>query len=291
MSVGEILERDENRPAYVRFERRAVTDSQKTLSEGHHVAKDEDYALITPPYSKDVVEKKVAAWFVSVEKNVRAGRIPQKHLDLWKESYRRWQDGQEPPVDGTPIKDWSSISPAQCKNLLNAGCRSVEDLAQANDEAMRRLGMGANDLKNKARAWLQAAKDHGPLTMQIASLEKQNEQLKGTIESLQDQIKRFEIRMDAQDGEVSKEDEYKGYEGYDNLNITKDDIMPGTTPQEIEERHAETMRKAESGVWSPKEPSELVVQEKSPAERYLEKFGKKPHHLMKEATILKKLQE
>jgi len=248
MSVGEILERDENRPAYVRFERRAVTDSERTLSEGHHVAKDEDYALITPPYSKDVVVKKVAAWFVSVEKNVRAGRIPQKHLDLWKESYSRWQNGQEPPVDGTPIKDWSSISPAQCKNLLNAGCRSVEDLAQANDEAMRRLGMGANELKNKAKAWLQAAKDHGPLTMQIASLEKQNEQLKGTIDSLQDQIKRFEIRMDAQDGEVSHETE-------------------------------------ELPVYDEKDRARDL------AGMYFQKFGKKPHHLMKEATILKKLQE
>jgi FtsZ-binding cell division protein ZapB len=256
MSVGEILERDENRPAYVRFERRAVTDSERTLSEGHHVSKDEDYALITPPYSKDVVEKKVAAWFVSVEKNVRAGRIPQKHLDLWKESYRRWQDGQEPPVDGTPIKDWSSVSPAQCKNLLNAGCRSVEDLAQANDEAMRRLGMGAHDLKNKARAWLQAAKDHGPLTMQIASLEKENDQLKGTIQSLQDQIKRFEIRMDAQDGESNNQQ---------HSDHPYPSSMESTT--------------LTGGL------------EKTPAERYEEKFGKKPHHLMKPETILKKLQE
>jgi len=253
MSVGEILERDENRPAYVRFERRAVTDSERTLSEGHHVSKDEDYALITPPYSKDVVEKKVAAWFMSVEKNVRAGRIPQKHLELWKESYRRWQDGQEPPVDGTPIKDWSSVSPAQCKNLLNAGCRSVEDLAQANDEAMRRLGMGAHDLKNKARAWLQAAKDHGPLTMQIASLEKENDQLKGTIQSLQDQIKRFEIRMDAQDGESKT--------GIGNIDLS-------STVNLVEEQSSLT-----------------------PAERYEAKFGKKPHHLMKPETILKKLQE
>ena len=30
MSVGEILERDEERPAYVRFERRAVKDNEAT---------------------------------------------------------------------------------------------------------------------------------------------------------------------------------------------------------------------------------------------------------------------
>lgn len=257
MSVGEILERDENRPAYVRFERRAVTDSERTLSEGHHVSKDEDYALITPPYSKDVVEKRVAAWFQTVEQNVRAGRVPERHYEQWKESYKRWQDGQEPPLDGTSVNDWSSISPSQRKNLISAGCRTVEDLAQANDEAMRRLGMGAQDLKNKAKAWLQASKDHGPLTMEIASLKNENAQLKGTIQSLQDKIKRFEIRMDAQDGEV---------------------------PRETEE-------KAESASWHPKDPSELVAQAQSPAELYEAKFGKKPHHLMKEATILKKLQE
>jgi septal ring factor EnvC (AmiA/AmiB activator) len=202
---------------------------------------------------------------VSVEKNVRAGRIPQKHLDLWKESYRLWQDGQEPPVDGTPIKDWSSISPAQCKNLLNAGCRSVEDLAQANDEAMRRLGMGANDLKNKARAWLQAAKDHGPLTMQIASLEKENDQLKGTIQSLQDQIKRFEIRMDAQDNETNQKASWE----VTDIPAPESGVLKETTIPNPEARY----------------------DTESLADRYFQKFGKKPHHLMKQETILKKLQE
>jgi septal ring factor EnvC (AmiA/AmiB activator) len=109
--------------------------------------------------------------------------------------------------------------------------------------------MGAHDLKNKARAWLQAAKDHGPLTMQIASLEKENDQLKGTIQSLQDQIKRFEIRMDAQDGEANN----------------------------LQQPYPSSM--------------ENVGLEKTPAELYEEKFGKKPHHLMKPETILKKLQE
>jgi len=247
MSVGDILERDEDRPAFIQFERRAVKDNEATLREGRYVSRDEDYVLVTPPYSKDVVEKKVASWFDSVEKNVSNGRVPEKHFSHWKECYKRWQSGQEAPVDGTSVKDWSSISPAQCQNLINAGCRTIEDLAVANDEAMRRLGMGANDLKNKAKAWLQAAKDHGPLTEEVTLLKNQNKQLKGTIESLQEQIKRFEIRLDAQDGEVSRE----------------------------------TIRQPEV------EESPVL----SLTDQYQVKFGKKPHHLMKEATILKKLQE
>ena len=256
MSVGDILERDEDRPAYVRFERRAVKDSAATLAAGHYIARNEDYALVTPPYSKDVVEKKVSAWFDSVEQNVRNGRVPEKHFDLWKESYKRWQSGQEAPVDGTSVKDWSSISPAQCQNLLNAGCRTIEDLAKANDEAMRRLGMGANDLRNKAKAWLQAAKDHGPLTEEISQLKNQNKQLEGTIESLQEQIKRFEIRMDAQDGEQ---------------------VLPRNSIEHIQDVPHETIEQPEVNY--------------DLAGKYYQKFGKAPDGRWTDATILKKLQE
>ena len=83
MSVGDILERDEDRPAYVRFERRAIKDNEASLKAGHYVSKDEDYALITPPYSKDCVVKKADKWFENVEKQVINGRIKncgRKHI-------------------------------------------------------------------------------------------------------------------------------------------------------------------------------------------------------------------
>ena len=260
MSVGDILERDEDRPAYVRFERRAVKDNEATLREGHYVSKDEDYALVTPPYSKDCVIKKADKWFEYVKKQVASGRVPMAHQELWEKTYARWQDGQEAPVDGTSIKDWNAISPAQCQNLINAGCRTIEDLAAANDEAMRRLGMGANDLRNKAKAWLQAAKDHGPLTEEVTHLKNKNKQLEGTIESLQDQIKRFEIRMDAQDGEVSREP---------NITTSLEEVdIPAPEADSIKRSDAFNLDR-----------------------KYYAKFGKAPDGRWTEATILKKLQE
>lgn len=255
MSVGELLNRDEDRPAYVQFERRAVDDKEATIKAGHHVSKDVDYALITPPYSKDLVHKKVDVWFKQQEKDVLNGRVPEKHLRMWKEQYKYWQNGQELPVDGTSVKEWNLLSPAQCKNLINAGCRTIEDLAQANDEALRRVGMGAHDLKNKAVAYLQSAKDTSPLVIQISGLQKENEVLKGSLASLQEQVTLMSRQLDAKPTypqEVTREE----YEGYETLNITKEDVIPLT-----------------------------------PAQKYEAKFGKPPHHLMKEATILKKLQE
>jgi len=252
MSVGDLMERDEDRPAYVRFERRAVDDKAATLEAGHYVSKDEDYVLVTPPYSKDCIEKKVDSWFSQVEVNVKTGRIPQRHYDLWRQAYDSWKNGQEMPVDGTSVKDWNALSPAQCKNLISAGCRTIEDLAQANDEALRRIGMGGSDLKTKARVWLQAAKDHGPLVGEVTSLQKENEQLQGTIASLQEQITLLSRQLDAKERPVE---------------------TANTHIQPVERISADD------------------ILEKTPTEQYIEKFGKAPHHRMKDETILQKLKE
>ncbi len=253
MSVGEIMERDEDRPAFVRFESVAVHDAQASLKAGHYVSKDEDHVFVKPPYSKDEYENTAIAWFSNVERNVKNGRTPVKHLEFWKASYERFKEGKETPIDGTPVRDWNALSPAQCKNLISAGCRTIEDMAQANDEALRRIGMGAVELKKKAKVWLQAAKDHGPIVGQVTSLQKKNEQLEGTVESLQEQITLLSRQLDAKErpNEVANMPDIQPTE-----RISADDIL-----------------------------------EKTPAEQYEEKFGKPPHHRMLEKTILQKLKE
>ena len=253
MSVGEILERDEDRPAFVRFESVAVHDAQASLKAGHYVSKDEDHVFVKPPYSKDEYENTAIAWFSNVERNVKNGRTPVKHLEFWKASYDRFKEGKETTIDGTPVRDWNALSPAQCKNLISAGCRTIEDMAQANDEALRRIGMGAVELKKKAKVWLQAAKDHGPIVGQVTSLQKKNEQLEGTVESLQEQITLLSRQLDAKErpNEVANMPDIQPTE-----RISADDIL-----------------------------------EKTPAEQYEEKFGKPPHHRMLEETILQKLKE
>lgn len=187
MSVGDVSERKE-RPPYVKFERRAIEDVAATKREGRYIAKDVDFALIHPPYSKDCVEQKVSTWLENTKKNVRDGRIPEQWLDGWKEGYEKWKNGQEIPLDGTPIKGWGIISPAQQEMLIRINCMTVEDLARVNDEGLRRIGMGALDLRNKAKNWLQTVTDHGPLTIKMSVLEKENAVLQSQIETLMKQV-------------------------------------------------------------------------------------------------------
>lgn len=187
MSVGILTDREE-RPAYVQFECRTVEDKQASIREGRYVAKDVDFALVTPSYSKDCVEYKVAQWLINIDRNLREERIPQKWADHWREAYKRWKAGQEMPLNGTPVKGWGVISPAQQAMLVAMNCLTVEDLAAANDEGLRRMGMGSVDLRNKAKTWLASMSDHGGVTVKMAALEQENAVLTASVESMQKQL-------------------------------------------------------------------------------------------------------
>jgi len=233
MSVNAVSEREE-RPPLVRFERRAIEDKPATLKAGHVVYKDIDYVLVTPPYSKDCYVNKAEIWFDGQRQNVRNGRTPPQWLEYWEKIYDHFKKGEEAPLNGTSVKNWPAISQGQCKTLLAANILTIEDLAAANDEGIRRLGMGGMELRNKAKAYLQASKDTSPLVLENAALKKQISILEGQIKALSDKI--------------SREDPVE--------DIKIEDIL-----------------------------------EESLVDQYIAKFGKKPHHLMKEDTIRAKLNE
>ena len=190
MSVSDISERKEQ-PAFVRFERIAVEDKAATLEAGDGTVKyrDVDYVLVTPAYSKDTFRQRAEKWFAQMELEASKGRLPRQWLDLYQESYKRWKRGEEMPLDGTPIKGWPVITPAQQKMLVSLNVLTVESLAAVNDEGLRRMGMGAMELKNKARAWLAQAQDKGPLTIENAKLQNDIAGLRARNEQLEDRVR------------------------------------------------------------------------------------------------------
>jgi len=250
MTVNAIIDQ-EIRPPMVKFERRAVEDKAESRKQGKIVYKDEDFALVIPPYSRDKVEAKVERWFDNVRANIKNGRMPQAWLDHWEEGYEKFKKGEEMPLNGTSVKNWPAISQSECKRLIAANILTIEDLAQVNDEGIRRLGMGALELKNKARAYVQAAKDAGPLIMEMAALRKETEQKDAVIASLVEKVEALTLRLES---------------------ITKLNVIESSHGIDV----AAMMNELE---------------EESIEGRYIAKFGKKPHHLMKTETILKKLEE
>lgn len=198
-------EQREDRPAYVRFERIAVEDVAASLEAGHYVAKDVDMALITPPYSKDVMKYKVKNWFDILKQDVANNRIPQSWLDRYQESYAAFQKGQDMPLVGTAIKGWGIISPAQQETLIKMSVLTVEDLAAINDEGIKRIGMGGIDLKNKAKAWLLQLKDNGALAVQMADLQKKFANQEALINSQTEKLDDMKRKLAMYEAQTTQE--------------------------------------------------------------------------------------
>lgn len=203
MSVGDISDR-KDRPAYVRFERRAVEDRSVPSINGRWPKRDVDYAKVTPPYSRDVFEQVAHEWLAQMAVEVRNSRLPEEWYDRYVQTYEKWKVGQEVPLNGEPIKGWGVISPAQQSNLIALNILTVEDLAAVNDEGCRRIGMGAAELRDKAKAWLSQMADKGPLTQENAMLKGENIALKGENESLKVRVKDLSERLElVQRGEIA----------------------------------------------------------------------------------------
>lgn len=193
--VGDLSDR-KDRPAYVRFERRAIEDRSVQSIGGRWPKKDVDYALVTPPYSRDVFEQVATDWLAQMAVEVRNGRLPEQWHERYVQTYEKWKVGQEMPLNGEPIKGWGVISPAQQSNLIALNILTVEDLACVNDEGVRRIGMGAGELRDKAKAWVSQLKDKGPLTQENASLKAENIALKASNEQLEARVKELAERLE-----------------------------------------------------------------------------------------------
>lgn len=188
MSIQDLMNDGSERKPYVRFERIAVEDAAASREAGHYVAKDVDMALITPPYSKDIMKYKVNNWFAQLKIDAANGRLPESWIQDYQKAYEAWKNGQELPLDGIPIKGWGVASPAQQETLIKMHILTVEQLAAVTHEGITRIGMGGVDLKNKAEAWLKSLKKSGGVSIEIAALKKENDSLTATVESLLNKV-------------------------------------------------------------------------------------------------------
>lgn len=184
------------RPAYVRFEKRVVEDRAASEKAGHFMGRDVTYALVTPPGSKDVIVLEVEPWIKRLKQEAIEGRIPEQFVDSYERAYEKYKKGEEVPLNGTPIKGWQPLSPAQQTNLIAMNILTVEDLANLNEEGKGRFGMGIVDLQRRARNWLDAANSIGGVVARLSNLEAehtdlktQNENQRKLIETLQTKVK------------------------------------------------------------------------------------------------------
>lgn len=168
---------DDKDPTFPRFYRDKVENGFKTSQAGHAVYDDVEMVEIIIP---------------GQNQSIATERVKQHHRDRWPQQYAAWKAGQEVAQEGSPLELWPPLTPAQVANLKVFNVHTVEQLAMVDDQALSRLGMGARDLREKAKAWLENAKGGEALSQalaKIAALEAQQKVLESNNADLANRVR------------------------------------------------------------------------------------------------------
>jgi hypothetical protein len=110
------------------------------------------------------------------EKYEREDEIPklkkfEPEIYAWMEPlYKGWLENNKIDRPGLPLESWPAITKGQIRACHDLGLHVVEDIGTATDTIRQKLGMGANDLIAKAKAWM-ANKDQSATANKVAELE------------------------------------------------------------------------------------------------------------------------
>lgn len=156
-------------PVLVEFYVLPIEDRAASLKAGHYVGRDVEHVRITPPGGNHVWE----------------GVVTDVHRQRYERQYDAWKKGQEEPDEGTSLREWPPISPAQIMTMKSLHIHTVEALAACSDGVMQRAGMGAMALREKARTYLKSAEDHGKVAEQMTAMRVEMEALRERTDQLE----------------------------------------------------------------------------------------------------------
>lgn len=203
------------RPPYVEFQMRAVEDRSESLKQGRYMTKDVPFIILVPHGSegKQRIEQEYEVWLQKIKPMTGpkggsydghyevASRFNPDWVQKIETQFRLWKKGEQFEVEGTHLRNWPAISPAQLKNCLDMHLLTVEQLANAADDTVERLGMGGYTLRQRARDWLAAqgggsaktAIEMENLRAEVASRDVTISSMKEQLEALQRQINALQV--------------------------------------------------------------------------------------------------
>lgn len=155
----------------VKFFSKAVQNKQRSLEEGRPIFQDLEYVDIRTVGSRN-------------------GHVcrPARDADRQRfpDHYRAYKNRVEAPIDGTPLVEWSLMTRAQAEEMGFFNVKTVEQLAAMADNVAQKF-MGINELRQKAKDWVQKAKEDAPalkLAEELRVRDEENAELRTKVEEL-----------------------------------------------------------------------------------------------------------
>lgn len=147
-----------------------------------------------PALDKDGKERKCPFIRISVPGNDTSmvdTYVREEHKVRFKRQWDFWQaqeeQGREAPSAGWALADWDEINDEQRRELKYLRFTVVEQLAQASDATLQRVGPDGMALRNKARKALSRRVEEAQ-AREIAARDKQINDLQASMAAIQAQL-------------------------------------------------------------------------------------------------------
>ena len=112
--------------------------------------------------------------------------------------YQAFKNRMEAPSEGTPLSEWPAISRSFADQLSFANIKTVEALADLNDNLMHGIP-GISNYKQKAKDWLESTKDDAVLSQMRDELTSRDTTIAEQTKSIELLTKRLEKLEAAED--------------------------------------------------------------------------------------------
>ncbi len=160
---------------FAQFSLEAIEDQEASLEAGRPIFKSVEMVTIRfPGDNKTVVVRPVKYEDTHTEPSDLA-RFPRQ--------WAAFKSQQEQVVDGTPITEWPPISKAMALSLKGMNIHTVEALASCADSNL--TFMGGQELRQKAKLWLEKAGDGAV----VGKLQAEIDDLKAQLAAKNNEIK------------------------------------------------------------------------------------------------------
>lgn len=124
---------------YVKFYRQWVRNNFKSKAEGREVGEERDFILIISPGQAKTEVRRQAT---------EADRM------TYAQEFAAYQQGKEQQIAGTPIELLPGLANGMADALKAQYIFTIEQMADLSDIGLQKVGMGGNEIRQKAKAYL-----------------------------------------------------------------------------------------------------------------------------------------
>jgi len=166
------LDPEADKRLWVKFRWDAVEDKQKSMELGRRVFKDVPWVWIAVPGDKDNIYDQ-PAWVDESDMP-----HPMAHNARFPLQWARFKAGKtDEHFSGTMLSDWPGILRSQVEELSYLKVKTVEQLASVSDGNLQKMGPGYLALRQKARDFIEQAKNNAPMERMRAELAERDNKI------------------------------------------------------------------------------------------------------------------